>query len=357
MIMGLDWVELLRQLSDAPGVSGDEGSVTSLIRNMLPEGLPTRLDGFGNLVATLGGGSDGPRILLEAHVDEIGFIVTNIDGDGFLRFRPLGRWRPNILPGQRVTVKGERGDVHGLIGVTPPHLQIEEQPVTYRQLFIDVGAGNGEDVKTWGVRRGNFVVPYSPSTRSYDGRRLFGKSWDNRVGCALLVSVARSLCESGHDNEVILLGTVQEEVGKRGIRVAMEEHSVDVAIVLEGILGTDTPGLPNEIQSESRLGLGANLVIHDNGMIPHQALLRFVMDVAEDVGVRYQLTPAYGGNNSEIVHEAGGGTPTIVMGVPARYIHTYTGVLDVSDFEATHQLIVEVIQRMSEKVVERIVHR
>jgi endoglucanase len=352
-------IDMLRRLSETDAVAGFEAGIQQVIREMLPQRCAFRRDRIGNLFATLRGSSDDPHVLLTAHVDEIGFLVTGVTAAGFLRFRPIGTWSPGGLPGQRVTVHGRRGPIPGVIASLPPHVDTaDRRQLRIDDMFIDVGARDADEVSGLGVRVGSPAAPKTASEMTADGRSIIGKAWDDRVGVGLMIAALQAAAAQGrHPNTLTATATVQEEVGSRGAHAMAEARELrpDVAFVFEGILTRDLPGADERGESGSSLGRGPNLVVHDDAMLAHPRLLEWVLDVAEREGIRIQLTPAFGSNDANCVHLMNGGTPTLVVGVPCRYIHSHNGLVRVSDFVEATRLMDAVINRLDQTEAARIV--
>ena len=353
-------LEFLRQITSVAGVTGFERPVAELVKDRLAGFTEVDEDRMGNVFFTLEGTSSRPRIVLPAHMDEIGLMVKYVDEKGFLRFWQLGGWSPQVLLAQRMNVINSRGEViPGVVGSKPPHLLSEEdrsKAVKLDDLFVDVGAGSKKEVeKTLGIVPGDPIVPDSPFTVMAGGRKLLAKAWDDRAGVALFVRVLEELKALRHPNTVVGIGTVQEEVGLRGARTAANTADPDVALVLEVAISADVPGIkPEETQGD--LGKGPMLCILDARMIPHRPLRDFVTRVAEEERIPYQFTSLTRGatDGGEFQH-AGRGVPSLYIGVPSRYIHAHHGMIDAEDFENTVRLLVAVIQRLDEKAFAKMI--
>jgi putative aminopeptidase FrvX len=348
-------IDMLRRLSDTDAVAGFEDGIQQVIREMLPERCVFRRDRMGNLFAVLRGSSDEPNVLLTAHVDEIGFLVTGVTEAGFLRFRPLGTWSPGGLPGQRVTVHGRHGPLPGVIASLPPHVDTSDRKqLRIDDMFIDVGARDPAEVSRSGVRVGSPATPKTASEVTADGRSIIGKAWDDRVGVGLMIATLQAAAaRGGHPNTITAAATVQEELGSRGARAMAEAREVrpDVAFVFEGILTRDLPGAGERGEWGSSLDRGPNIVVHDDAMLAHPRLLEWVLDVAQREEIQIQLTPAFGSNDANSVHLMHGGTPTLVIGVPCRYIHSHNGLVRISDFVEATRLMGAVIDRLDRSAV------
>jgi len=343
---------LLKELSEAHGVPGYEEEVASVIaRLMAPHGRVSR-DRVGSVICQQGDG--GPRVMLAAHMDEIGFMVHHVSQEGFLRFLSLGGWWDQVLLGQRVLVKSRQGAVPGVIGAKPPHLLGEEERkklVELKEMYIDVGARSREEVEALGIRPGDPVVPESTFTVLAGGHTYMGKAFDDRVGVCMMVELLRRLQNEEHPNTVYCVATAMEEVGCRGAKTSCELVDPDVALVLEVDLCGDVPGIKPE-ESSVQLGGGPSLWLLDARMIPNLRLRDLVMDTAEELGIPLQFS-AYTGAASDgsHIHMHGSGVPTVVLGVPTRHIHSHAGIICREDYDRAVELAAAVIGKLDEEAV------
>jgi len=353
-------VELLNQVTSVAAVSGYEGPAAALLRRRLAGFTKVEEDRMGNVFFTMEGAAPRPRIMLPAHLDEIGLMVKFVDEKGFIRFWTLGGWWSQVLLAQRVNVITGRGEtIPGVVGSKPPHVLTEEERnkvVKIEDLFIDVGASSKEEAeKTLGILPGDPIVPDSSFTAMAGGRRFLAKAWDDRAGVAVMVRVLEALRGKPHPNTVVGCGTVQEEVGCRGARTVAGTADSDIVLVLEVGISADVPGIkPEETQGE--LGKGPMLCILDAHMIPHRALRDFVSGTADAARIPYQYTSLSRGSTDggELQH-AGRGVPALYIGVPCRYVHAHHGVIDGGDFENTVRLLVEVVRRLDAKAFKEII--
>lgn len=350
-----DTTGLIRELTDTDGVSGFESDIRAIFARRLKGAGETLLDRMGGIVVRRKGGS-GPRVMLDCHLDEIGFIVQHVTKDGFLKFLNLGGWTGHVLSAQRVTVHGDRGALPGIIGSTPPHFlppERREKALTIPDLFIDIGAQSGEQAEEWGVRTGSWAVPYSPFTPLKAGGRYVAKAFDNRLGCALAIEC--TLAAKKTPNQLFAAGSTQEEVGLRGASATAEIIQPDVAIVLECPPADDTPGFKAD-ESQGALGRGVQIRAYDPTMIANPRLVQLALEVAAAEEIPHQLTVrAGGGTNAGTIHRHRQGVPAVVLGVPARYIHSHTSVMQMDDFVAARRLVLALLQRLDRKTVAALV--
>lgn len=354
-------VQLLRELCEAHSVPGYEDEVRAIFANEL-EGEEGKLgtDKMGSVFFERGFDKGEPRVLLAGHMDEVGFRVQVITPDGFLKFVPVGGWWTHNLLAQRVEVLSAEGEkILGVISSMPPHFLSEAQRnkvMAIGDLFVDVGAKNKAEVtQGMGIRVGDPIAPVSNFTQMHNSERYMAKAFDNRVGMACVIQATQELVKSkGHPNTLIAAGTVQEEVGLRGAKCLAEVVQPDVAIVLEGPPADDTPG--NHLGlSQGVLGGGVQIRMHDPSAIMHPRLAQLAIDVAEAEGIKHQVTVrSSGGTDAGSFHVAGEGVPSVVLGVPARYIHSHNALIDIADYLAMVELSVALVQHLDREKVDEL---
>jgi endoglucanase len=312
-------------------------------------------DRIGSVICKKAGTSDRPRIMLAGHMDEIGFFVRDITKEGFIRFMPLGGWWNQVMLAQRVKIRTRQGDVVGIIGSRPPHVLSQEdrnKVVEKDAMFIDVGAKDQvEATEVFGIRPGDPIVPDSPFTVMQNPDYLLAKAWDDRLGCAIFMEVIKQLQGVEHPNTVYGVGTVQEEVGLRGATTSAQVVDPDIGFALEVGIAGDTPGV-DQYKASEKLGGGPAILLYDSSMIGHPSLREFVVDVAKEVGIPVQFdTMAGGGTDAGRMHVNHAGAPSLVLGVPTRYIHSHSGIIHRRDYEQTIKLLLAIIQRLDEQVL------
>jgi putative aminopeptidase FrvX len=348
---------MLKELTDAPGVSGFEAPVRQVMRRYL-EPLSTIItDNLGSIAGHKVGQADGPKVMLAGHLDEIGFMVTRITDDGYLKFQTLGGWWEQVMLAQRVEVYTRNGPVIGVIGSKPPHiLSPEERKRVYerREMYIDIGASSREEAESFGIRPGDPVVPHSEFALMKNPKLMMAKAWDNRFGCALAIEVLRQLQDQAHPNQVYAVGNVQEEVGLRGAVTTTNLIQPDIGFALDTGIAGDTPGVGPD-DAASKLGKGPVVLLYDGSMIPHVGLRDLVIDTAESNDIPFQFDKiAGGGTDAGKIHLFGAGVPSLVIGVPVRYIHTHTAIMHRDDFENAAKLLVAVIKRLDHDTVQQL---
>ncbi|MGQ9479179.1 MAG: M42 family metallopeptidase [Thermoproteota archaeon] len=356
-----EWITIiLRDLTSSFGPAGYEREVISSIReHVQPYSDDIITDKLGSLAFVKKGSSDRPRVLLAGHVDEVGFVVSGINEQGFLTFAPLGGWFDQVLLSTRVVVRTQKGDLHGVIAAKPPHLiPLEEasKVITKDNMFIDIGASSADEAKSMGVRVGDPVVPVSEFTLMKNGEVAMGKAFDDRVGAAIAMEVVRRLRNENihHPNTVYGSATVMEEVGARGAATIAHLVDPDVAIVLEVDIAGDVPGIPQG-HAQAKIGKGPCIVTMDATMIPNQALKELAIRVAEENNIPYQLSlVARGGTDAGRIHIHKVGCPSIVIGVPTRHIHSAASIMNLNDVRNAVRLVIELVKKLDSETVAKL---
>ncbi|HHY11661.1 MAG TPA: M42 family metallopeptidase [Firmicutes bacterium] len=350
-------LKLLKEISEVPGVPGFEDEVRALIRERMTGLAEVSRDNLGSVICKKTGSSEAPRIMMAGHMDEIGMMVTYITKEGFLKFQTLGGWWDQVMLAQRVVIKTSLGDVPGLIGSKPPHILKPEErnKVTQKdQMFIDIGASSKEDAEGMGVLPGDPVVPVSPFQQMKNPKYLMGKAWDNRVGCAIFMEAIKQLACVEHPNTVYGVGTVQEEVGLRGATTSVAAVEPDIGFALEVDIAGDMPGV-KEFEAQSKLGKGPSILLYDRSMVPHRKLRDFVVQTARAANIPLQFNAmAGGGTDAGRIHVYKTGVPSIVICVPARYIHSHAGIIHKDDFDAAVALMVALAKKLDAGTVAEI---
>ncbi len=355
-----DTLKMFKELTEAPGVPGAEGPVREVMARYLGPLGEVVTDGLGSIVAyKSGSGVDrdkGPRVLIAGHMDEVGFMVTQIDDDGFLKFQSLGGWWEQVMLAQRVTIRTRKGDLTGVFGSKPPHILSAEErkkPVEKSDMFIDIGVLSRQEAVDAGVRPGDPVIPICPFTVMANEKMLLAKAWDNRFGCAVAIQVLQQLDDS-HPNTVYAGATVQEEVGLRGAQTLSHLVNPDIAISVDVGIAGDTPGVKKH-EAQSRMGQGPIILIYDGSLIPSLKLRDLFIDVAEEEKIPYQFdSVAAGGTDGgrfQLTHD---GVPSINIGIPTRYIHSATSMANLDDINNASRLIAAVVKRLDAKAVAEI---
>jgi putative aminopeptidase FrvX len=336
--------DLLRQLCLAPGPPGAEQPVRDIVREQLAGLGPITYDKLGSLLCEKEGLAEGPRIQLDSHLDEVGFMVQSISREGRLGFVPLGGWWGHVLLGQRVEILTDTTRIPGVFGAKPPHFLSEAERnkvLPLDAMYIDVGATTQAEVEAAGVRVGDPIVPVSPFVELAVPGALSCKALDNRLGVAVMCETMQALKGTSHPNTVVAVASVQEEMGLRGAQTSSAMASPDVAIVLECTPADDLPGFT---ERQAVLGGGPQIRFFDPTAISNRRLVQFVERTASENDIPIQLAVRRsGGTDAGAIHKGNHGVPTVVIGVPARYIHTHAGVMHWKDYQAACALVLKLM--------------
>lgn len=344
--------ELLKRLSEAPGLSSSEDNVRNIIYEEL-KGHADKVekDRLGNLIFTKEG--KPPKVMLAAHMDEIGLMVKFIDEKGFVRFIKVGGFYDPSLLNQRVVIHGEK-DVYGVIGSKPPHLLKEEEKkkeIKSEDMFIDVGALSREDCKKLGIKHGDPITLEREMIRLANNL-VTGKAFDDRVGCAILIETFKGLKT---DNSVYAVFTVQEEVGLKGATVSSFKINPDVGIAIDVTTAGDYPGM-KEHESPIYVGKGPAIKIADGrreslggGLISHPLVRQLLIETAKAENIPHQVEILEGGTtDATAIHLSREGVPSGVLSIPTRYIHSAVEVLSLDDVENSVKLLRASLKRVNE---------
>ncbi|MCK5410105.1 MAG: M20/M25/M40 family metallo-hydrolase, partial [Candidatus Heimdallarchaeota archaeon] len=305
--------------------------------------------------------------------DEVGFQVSSITKEGYLKFHQLGGWWDQTLLSQRVVVRTSEGKlIPGIISAKPPHVLGAEESkeiVTKDKMFIDVGCASKDEVKELGIRIGDPMVPDAKfeiwkRTRvkkkddeiveRKDVKLVVGKAFDDRIGAVIAAEVIRKIKEENisHPNVVYGAATVQEEIGARGAKTSAQMIKPDIGIVVEVDIASDVPGIDETI-APTKLGKGPSIMTYELAMIPNPRFRDFVIKTAEEIGIPLQLSLMPGGaTDAGPIHTTELGCPSIVIGVPTRHIHAHNGIMDLEDVDKAAKLILELIRRLDKDTVE-----
>jgi endoglucanase len=349
-------VDLLRTLADAPGPPGFEEPIRKIMLDAIkPYAASMRFDGLGSIIATQG--SQGPRVMVDAHMDELGGMIRRITPNGLLTMQMLGGWLDQALVDQRWIIIGAKGPVRAVTGIRDAHLVPQDERIRVFPrdgLFLDVGATSEKEVRDMGISPGDPIVPDAPFAILNGTDNYLGKGWDDRVGCAVIVEVMRRLATTPHPNQILYAITTQEEIGLRGAHTASEIIKPEIGIALEaGVTGDVYRGHPEE--SQVKLGDGPGIFLFDSSELPNRKFLAFVKETAtaKAIPLQYDLVVGYGDDSAEI-QKSNGGVPTVNLVVPVRYTHAHNGIMNRRDFDRMVDLLTALLERLDAKTVERI---
>jgi putative aminopeptidase FrvX len=338
--------DLLRELISTPGVSGHEERVRALVERSLPAGVAVSSDAMGNLVATLG---DGERaVMFVAHMDEIGFVVSEVRDDGFLKLKPLGGIDPRTVFGRLLRVVTESGEVSAVVSVKPPHLmtdrarEMKEVP-DITEFLVDVGARSRSEAEALGVRALDTVV-MDKQIASLNHRLICARALDDRAGCYILLRALERLVAAGVDlgGRVHFAFSVQEEIGLRGASLLARRFRLAHAFAVDSVSTADWPGVAPDL-SPARVGAGTCLRVLDNASVIPVAFRRELQEIAAVENIPLQVVFSGGGTDARAFQTEG---PHVMsLSFPVRYTHAAVEIADLDDIEQTIRFVCALAKR------------
>ena len=340
-------IQRIIHLSDAFGPSGCEQEVQKIAIEECKDLCTPYTDTMKNTFIPMNAGKN-KTILLDAHADEVGFIVQAIKPNGTIRFLPLGGWDVKNIISCPVVIRTKKGMVKGIVASRPVHFLDESQknkPLDFSDLVIDVASCSKEETESLGVQIGNFIVPDVHCT--YDEERQFftGKAFDCRIGCAALIETLHRLLPENLNHNVLGLLSAQEEIGDRGIACAVEKIQPFAAICFEGCPSDDT--FEEEYMIQSGFKRGPMLRYFDRSMITHPEWMEYALNIAKEEGIPCQVSVRKGGGtNGGVLHVHD--IPTIVIGIPVRFAHASVGYCSYEDYEHAVAFATKIVQHISE---------
>lgn len=347
----------LKDMSMLNGVPGNERQVRTYMKQEMEPHADVSFDNLGSIIATKVGDKNGPKIMVAGHMDEVGFLVTTITDEGYVKFTPAGGWWSQVMLAQQLDITTSKGDViRGVIGAKAPHILTPEErkkPVEIKDMFIDIGVDDKDAAKALGIKPGDMITPYIEYKELANPKYLLGKAWDNRVGCVAAMDVLDNLADKSHKNIYYGVGTVMEEVGLRGATTSAHKINPDIGIALDTTISFDFPGGSKNTQ----LGKGVGIMFKDGSMVGHKGLRDFVISVAEEHDIPYQLTfLERGGTDGGAIHMATDGAPSIALCLPIRYLHSHTSIMHKDDYDAMVKLVTLLVEKLDQETVEKITY-
>ncbi|MEA1994114.1 MAG: M42 family metallopeptidase [Euryarchaeota archaeon] len=337
-------IKLLEKLIDAVGVSGYEDEVAELIQlEMEKYADEVKRDKLGNIIGIKRGNGKG-TVMLAAHMDEIGFVVSHIDKDGFIFVSPVGGINVKTLISRRVFVHGDK-KYSGIMGSVPPHVKEKEEKkdkkLSIEDIFVDIGAKSKEEVLKKGIDIGT-IITYDESLKKLSEGRYTSKSMDDRIGVFLLLETLKKV-ESPYD--LYFVATTQEEVGLRGAKVSGYEISPDMGIAVDVTLAMDLPEV-KEHKRITELGKGPAITVMDRSIISHRKLNALIEKTAEEEKIPLQKNIlTRGGTDAGAIHLTREGVPSTTLSIPTRFVHSTVECVDMGDVENGVNLLVKTLER------------
>lgn len=349
-------VQLLKELTEVSGPPGYEDAVRKIMaERMKPYADDIVYDGLGSIIAQQG--KSGPRIMLDAHMDELGGMVRRIRPDGFISMQMLGAWLSAALPDQRWVILGSKGPVLAVTDIWDAHIAPRDSQQVHPQqdLFLDTGARSAAEVSALGISPGDPVAPVSDFAALANNRYL-AKAWDDRIGCAVMLEVMRRLEKTPHPNQVFYAATVQEEgsAEMRGAQTSARLIKPDLGFSLEVGISNDVPG-PGPDAAQEVLGAGPGMMLYTFSELPNRKLVAHVKEIAaaQHIPLQFDFVPGFG-DDAGAIKLYNIGIPVTTILVPARSTHAHNGIIDRGDFDRTVDLVVAVIESLDDATVSRL---
>lgn len=350
-------LEFLKEISLVNGISGHEKKVTRIMKKYMEDCTDEIIyDNLGSIVGIKKG--MGPlKVLLTGHVDEIGFIVREIDDQGFIHVQPVGGWMGQNLPSSLMTITTrDDKEILGVFGSTPPHgktLEERNKVVAPKDAFIDIGASSKQEVKDLGIHLGDPITPVSEFTQMANPKNIMSKAWDDRIGAAAVVDVMRQLKGKDIYPTLYCAGTVQEEVGLRGAKTVGQMVKPDIAIAIDVTFSQDLPGTKGDV----KLGSGVALSVMDGSVIAHTGLLKALENICEELDISYEMDMiAAGGTDSGELSKVDAGVINLTLSIPSRYMHSHRTIINTDDYDATVRLLTAFVERLDDHLYQTILN-
>lgn len=342
-------VKEYQELYDLGGISGNETLVRKYVRKHLEKTSNEIVqDKWGSVYAIHRGSSEGPVIMVDGHMDEVGVMITGITNDGLLKIMAIGGINVDVMISQKLDVIiDEITKIRGIIASIPPHLTRGQQApqLTFDDLRLDIGCSSKAEVESLGIKLGMQAVFVNDFSFTYNNKRLLSKAIDDRFGCMMALEISKELMNLEHPNTVICGCSVQEEVGLRGAQVSSKMFNPDLFIAVD--VSPSTPGVQGE------LGEGFLVRYYDPGCIMHKGIRKYIEDLANKYNIKYQYYTSRGGTNAATAQYAPN-TISCTIGLPARYIHSTCAMADLSDMEEIKKIVLEMIKAFDIKALEEV---
>lgn len=348
-------LERMKTLTELHGAPGFEDQVRNYMKESLSEYADEVIqDGLGGVFAVKKSKKkDAPKVMVAAHMDEVGFMVTELTDNGFIKFTPLGGWSTDVLLSQRFSVRTSMNEeITGVIGSVPVHFRRGESKETkISDMMLDVGADSKEELLEMGIQEGDSIVPKVEFQVLKNDKKLLAKAWDNRYGCLIAIEVLEGLKDTDLDCDLYIGANVQEEVGLRGAKASANMIDPDIAFVVDCSPANDMMGKKEDI---GKIGEGTLLRLFDRTMILAPKMRNFLLETAEKENIKYQYYYSPGGTDAGSIHVSNHGVMTAVVGICSRYIHTANSIINYEDYLNAHKLLKSLIVNTNKETVDKL---
>ncbi|WP_414839925.1 glutamyl aminopeptidase [Carnobacterium sp. TMP28] len=349
--------DLIKKMTELQGTSGFEHRVREEMRKQLtPLVDEVQQDGLGGIFGIRKSKvENAPKIMIAAHMDEVGFMLARITKQGLFHVVPLGGWNPYVVSAQRFTLQTSKGDYPCISSSVPPHLlrgkDGNQAKLEISDILFDAGFDSKEEAESFGVRPGDTIVPDVETIKMANGKKIVSKAWDNRYGTTVVIEALKELVNEDLPNTLIAGANVQEEVGLRGTKGAVHQFKPDLFFAVDCSAADDLTGDKSKF---GHLGEGFLLRIQDPGMITLKGMREFLLDTAETNHIPYQYFVSKGGTDAGAAQVMNNGIPSAVIGVCARYIHTHQTVFHIDDYAAAKEMVLQIARTLDRSALETI---
>ena len=335
----------IKELTELQGTSGFEDDIRAYMKkHMMPLVDEIQYDGLGGIFGLKRAKEqDAPRVMVAAHMDEVGFMLTQIKDNGLFQVVPLGGWNPYVVSAQRFTS-------------VPPHLlrgTSGQKQLEVTDVLFDAGFESKEEAESYGVRPGDSIVPQTETIKTANGKNIISKAWDNRYGCTLVLEALEELQNEQLGHTLIAGANVQEEVGLRGSKPSVHKFKPDLFFAVDCSAADD---LQTKKGTYGHLGEGTLLRIYDPGLITLPRVREYLLDTAATHNIPYQYFVSKGGTDAGAAHTTNNGVPSTVIGVCGRYIHTHQTMFNIKDYEAAREMLIQVLKGLDKTTVNTIIY-
>ncbi len=349
---------LIKKLTEAQGISGQESRVREiLLEELTPLVDDIEVSPLGNVFGIKRSNiENAPRLMVAAHMDEVGFMVRNVQDNGLIQVVAIGGWNVYGVSAQRFTLQTAKGDYPIISSMVAPHLLRNKKQGNLKpeQILFDAGFTSKEEAEEYGVRPGDAIVPEVETIKTANENHIIAKAWDNRYGCTVIIEVLKQIQDIELPYDLIIGASVQEEVGLRGIKGAVHQYQPDAFIAVDCSPAGDT-ATAEDVQG--KLGEGFLLRTFDPGMITHPAWLNYLRDVATQENIKFQTYFSQGGTDAGAAHQMNQGVPSAVIGMPARYIHGHQTLFRIDDYLAAREMLLQSLKQFDEKVLKTLLNK
>ncbi len=344
----------IKTVTELQAVAGHERPVRDYLKDQLsPYVDDLKTDGLGGIFGIRRhADADAPTILVAAHMDEVGFLVSNIQDNGTLRVVPLGGWNPLVVSAQRFTLTTQKGEQYPVIsGAVPPHLLRGTSGASLpkvEDIVFDAGFSDKVEAESYGVRPGDTIIPDSQTILTANDKNVISKAWDNRYGVLMVTELLRHLADTDLPNTLIAGANVQEEVGLRGAHASTQTFQPDIFLAVDCSPAGDVYG------DQGAIGEGTLIRFYDPGHVLLEDMKDLLLETAEENGIRYQYYCGKGGTDAGAAHLQAGGVPSTTIGVCARYIHSHQTLFNLDDFQQAQAFLQALVKKLDRKTVDKI---